>query len=177
MSRRSARATLENSIYASSKMTRAGSLRIAKRSSSEMMLPSGLLGEVRKTIFAPCFCTASVTPAFSSATCFLLPLTACMRVCKDLHPFLPELRNARSDGGHLPSTSSWKPFKRGTVTTCALLTLASKAYIVKVGGQSTIVSPGSKQHLMIKSMSSSAPHPTCRHISDPFEADVCSTPK
>ena len=45
--------------------------------------------------------------------------------------------------------------------TRASLTSASKAYIVKVGGQSTMASPGSSTHRMSRSMSSSAPHPTC----------------
>ena len=89
-------------MYASSRITKAGSLRIAKRSSSEMMLPSGLLGEVRKTIFAPCSSTASVTPAIHNATCFLLPLRARMQVCKGLHPYLPDLRE-RSINWRLPT--------------------------------------------------------------------------
>uniref|UniRef100_A0A7C9AUS9 Uncharacterized protein n=1 Tax=Opuntia streptacantha TaxID=393608 RepID=A0A7C9AUS9_OPUST len=58
------------------------------------------------------------------------------------------------------STSRLKSAFLGTLRTTAPLTFASNSYIVNVGGQSTIFSPGSSTQRMIKSMSSSAPHPT-----------------
>ena len=58
--------------------------------------------------------------------------------------------------------SSWKSSLRGTEMTRALLTAASKAYMVKVGGQSRMASPGSRQHRMSRSINSSAPQPTCK---------------
>lgn len=60
-----------------------------------------------------------------------------------------------------PSTSIRNPSNRGTVTTSAAFTAASNLYMVKVGGQSTILSPGSSTHLINRSISSSAPQPTC----------------
>ena len=62
-----------------------------------------------------------------------------------------------------------KSARRGTVTTLASLTAASKAYIVNVGGVSTMQSPGSSTQRMSKSISSSAPQPTCIE-----EAGCCS---
>ena len=59
-------------------------------------------------------------------------------------------------------TSMLKSARRGTVTTLASLTAASKAYMVNVGGVSTMQSPGSSTQRMSKSISSSAPQPTCR---------------
>jgi len=56
--------------------------------------------------------------------------------------------------------------------TDAPLTAASKAYIVKVGGESTILSPGSRQQRITRSISSSAPHPTCRY----FYREILDTP-
>jgi len=53
------------------------------------------------------------------------------------------------------------PGSLGTVTTSAAFTAASKTYIVKVGGQSTILSPGSRTQRINKSINSSAPQPTC----------------
>lgn len=61
----------------------------------------------------------------------------------------------------MPSTSVLKPSRRGTAMTCASFTSASNTYMVNVGGQSTIESPGSKVQRMSRSINSSAPQPTC----------------
>mmetsp|Transcript_5450 Transcript_5450/g.14728 ORF Transcript_5450/g.14728 Transcript_5450/m.14728 type:complete len:227 (-) Transcript_5450:159-839(-) len=62
----------------------------------------------------------------------------------------------------MPSMSILKPSNLGTVMVRALFTSASKVYMVKVGGQSTMASPGSSTQRMRRSISSSAPQPTRR---------------
>lgn len=61
----------------------------------------------------------------------------------------------------MPFKSIWKLLHLGTVITLALLRPASNWYIPKVGGQSTMQSPGSKKQRINKSISSSQPHPIC----------------
>lgn len=58
-----------NSIYASSRTTRTGSCKMAFSWCSCMRLPSGLLGDVRKTIFGLYCSTAAVIPACHHSNC------------------------------------------------------------------------------------------------------------
>ena len=52
-----------NSMYASSSTTRTGSANTSSNCSVLKMLPSGLLGEVRKIILGLCSATAALMPA------------------------------------------------------------------------------------------------------------------
>ena len=168
------------------------------RSSVLVMLPSGLLGEVRNTILGLCSATARLMPAGAPSRggqaqrCAVTQAAGCSPVSLALgcspapQPALPPQRTEQPRAAgrccwvlgvaghysvllpgaaapHPPSTSIRKPSRRGTVTTEAPLTAASKTYMVKVGGQSTILSPGSSTQRMSRSMSSSAPQPTCGH--------------
>lgn len=112
-------------------------------------VPPGITNKSQpKIILPPIHVCLAIQPSCTACT-------ACL-YCLLLQQVLTHLTT------HLmPSTSVLKPSRRGTVTTRAALTSASKTYIVKVGGQSTMASPGSNVQRINRSINSSAPQPTC----------------
>lgn len=147
-----------NSIYASSSTTSTGSCRMAMSSCSCMRLPSGLFGEVRNTIFGLCCLTAAVIPA-SEVWAVRKHYMHCLNSSVE-HKQKGFIRRF-----WLPCTSMLKSSFLKTVITLASFTAASNLYMVKVGGQSIMLSPGSSTQRISKSISSSAPQPTCTSAS------------